>query len=237
VNLEESEALGCVLRFSVRDTGVGIPSDKLSAIFEAFTQGDGSTTRRYGGTGLGLAICSQLVKLMHGRIWVESEPGRGSAFHFTARFSVVDYPCGAAEVPDPTSIAESVRALRILVAEDNAVNQRVAQGMLEKMGHRVLLAVNGREAVEATRREHFDLVLMDCQMPEMDGFEATTAIRQFEAQLRQIETGLPPLPVIALTAHAMSGDRDRCISAGMNDYITKPIDAAQLAQVIEKYSG
>jgi CheY-like chemotaxis protein len=237
VEVVQSPGPDFVLRFSVRDAGIGIPSEKLSSIFESFTQAVGSTTRRYGGTGLGLAICSQLVSLMHGRIWVESELGSGSVFHFTAQFSVVEREPGAECVANSTFIAESVRALRILVAEDNAVNQRVAIGMLEKLGHSVLLARNGLEAVEATRRERFDLVLMDCQMPEMDGFEAAIAIRQFEAQLQQVEKGLPPLPVIALTAHAMSGDRDRCFSAGMNDYLAKPIEAAQLAEMIGKYSG
>ncbi|HEV1283967.1 MAG TPA: ATP-binding protein, partial [Bryobacteraceae bacterium] len=236
-NVEESPAPGRLLRFSVRDTGIGIPPEKLDSIFEAFMQADGSTTRRYGGTGLGLAICSQLASLMEGSTWVESEPGHGSVFHFTARFSVMDSEPGEARQPKPASIAASGRSLRILVAEDNAVNQRVAVRMLEKMGHNVLLAGNGREALEATQRERFDIVLMDCQMPEMDGFEATGAIRQFEARLRRIQEGRPPVPVIALTAHAMSGDRDRCLSAGMNDYITKPIDAAALAEVIEKYSS
>ncbi len=236
VNREESPAPGCVLRFSIHDTGIGIPPGKKTSIFDAFVQVDGSTTRRYGGTGLGLSICAQLVSLMHGAIWVESDPGSGSVFHFTAQFGVLESEPAAAGDSDPASIAKSVRALRILLAEDNSVNQRVALRMLQKMGHDVFLAGNGREALEAAQRERFDLVLMDCQMPEMDGFEATTAIREFEAQFRQVQEGRPHVPVIALTAHAMGGYRDLCLSAGMDDYITKPIDAAALAGVIEKYS-
>jgi CheY-like chemotaxis protein len=174
---------------------------------------------------------------MQGRIWVESKPGRGSVFHFTARFEELKSEPGKAVVSKPAALVESVRSLRILVAEDNAVNQRVTIGMLQKMGHDVVLTGNGQEALEATRRERFDLVFMDCQMPVMDGFEATSAIRQFEARLRRMDEGRPAVPVIALTAHAMTGDRDRCLSAGMNDYLSKPIDAAALAEVIGKYSG
>ena len=140
-----------------------------------------------------------------------------------------------ADTPATRSIAESTRSLRILLAEDNAVNQRVAQRMLQKMGHEVLVAGNGREAFEASQRERFDLVLMDVQMPEMDGFEATSAIRLFESQLRQAHEGRLPVPVVAMTAHAMSGDRDLCLAAGMDDYIAKPVDAGKLAGVIGKH--
>jgi signal transduction histidine kinase/ligand-binding sensor domain-containing protein/ActR/RegA family two-component response regulator len=235
VEMENSEGAGCCLRFSVHDTGIGIAHGKEASIFEAFVQADGSTTRRYGGTGLGLAICAQLVGLMQGKIWVESELGRGSVFCFTARFGVAEPGAAQADAPETPGIAESTRSLRILLAEDNAVNQRVAQRMLQKMGHEVLVAGNGREAFEASQRERFDLVLMDVQMPEMDGFEATCAIRLFESQLRQAQEGRPPVPVVAMTAHAMSGDRDLCLAAGMDDYIAKPVDAGKLAGVIGKH--
>jgi signal transduction histidine kinase/DNA-binding response OmpR family regulator/ligand-binding sensor domain-containing protein len=349
----------CSLRFSVRDTGIGIPDGKKAVIFEAFAQADGSSTRKYGGTGLGLAISSQLVLMMQGKIWVESTPGAGSAFHFTARFGVekptdrwiafpgepqglivddsatsrlvlgelmrewgvrartvgcgdaalaalkdaqfsfaivdsfmpgedtcellrhivqtvpanrvivlttigdnresgrlrelgiesyVAKPVNPAELYDAISrtwrqasppypqhpvveqFAESTRSLRILLAEDNAVNQRVAQRMLQKMGHDVVVAANGRAAVDEFTQNQFDLVLMDVQMPEMDGFQATAAIRVLERHLQRDGT-----PVVAMTAHAMSGDRENCLSFGMDDYLAKPIDAAALSAVIEKF--
>ncbi len=341
-----------LLRFSVHDTGIGIPAEKRALIFEAFAQADGSSTRKYGGTGLGLAICSQLVALMDGKIWVDSSE-RGSTFYFTARFgagvpapapamlpgepvallvddnatnrslllemldgwgvrakpapasgtlfdepppafAIVDAfmpgedtvalvhrilervpanrvilltttghnrdydrlrqmgiakfvakPVNPAELypvlcqmlvpgsPDvgataaAQSIAESTRPLRILLAEDNVINQRVAQRLLHKMGHAVELAVNGRVAVEKASHAPFDLILMDVQMPEMDGFEATAALRKMGMRA----------PIVAMTAHAMSGDREECLSAGMDDYIAKPVVADSLAALIEKVCG
>jgi signal transduction histidine kinase/CheY-like chemotaxis protein len=363
----------CLLHFSVRDTGIGIPADKLGLVFESFAQADGSTSRKYGGTGLGLTICQKLVGLMGGRIWVESEPGHGSTFHFTASLPrsleapaphappeavdlrglpvlVVDDnttnrrileellagwymrptgaengPAGLAalrraagegrpfplvlldammpgmdgfavarkikETPDlagatvlmissaaqladaarcrelglscylvkpvrqaelldairralagpevarrasvarrpeprPEAGSRSAVRLRVLVAEDNAVNQRLAVRLLEKAGHTVAVAGDGREALAALDREAFDLVLMDVQMPVMDGFEALAAIRQ-----REESTG-GRLPVIALTANAMKGDRERCLQAGFDDYVPKPLRAAQLFEAI-----
>ena len=349
---DAAEGAGCRLRFSVHDTGIGIPPEKRALIFEAFAQADGSTTRKYGGTGLGLAICSQLVALMNGKIWVESSE-RGSTFYFTARFgagdpapqpallpgepvalliddnatnrsllqemldgwgvrsapapasgalfdgelpptfAIVDAfmpgedtialvgrilertpagrviiltttgqnrdyerlrqlgiacfvpkPVNPAELfavlsrmllpvrpvppsPETAPIAESTRSLRILLAEDNVVNQRVAQRLLHKMGHAVELAGNGRAAVEGAARGSFDLILMDVQMPEMDGFEATAALRKMGIQT----------PIIAMTAHAMIGDREVCLAAGMDDYLAKPVAAASLAALIEKVCG
>ncbi|HJY82170.1 MAG TPA: response regulator [Candidatus Binatia bacterium] len=382
----------CVLHFSVRDTGIGIPPEKQRLIFEAFSQADSSTTRKYGGTGLGLAISSQLIALMGGRIWVESEVGKGSTFHFTARFGlqtgvglkaltepvdVKDLPvlvvddnatnrrileealtnwgmkpivvdggraalaemqraaasgkpvplalldammpemdgfdlaerikqqpelagatimmlssagqrgdaarcralgiaayltkpikqsdlldtiltvlhASSVETREPSprpqpSLPESQRRLHILLAEDNAINQRVAVGMLEKRGHTVVVAGNGKEALAAAERESFDLILMDVQMPEMDGFEAARAIREKEERarsplspqsavrspqdpgLRILEPGLLHIPIVAMTAHAMKGDRERCLEAGMDSYVSKPLQVQQLFEVI-----
>ncbi len=224
------------LHLTVCDTGIGIPPAQQQAIFEAFAQADTSTTRQYGGTGLGLAITRQLVGLMGGRLWVESTTGCGSTFHFTVRFNHQPEPM----VPPPPAAAPMWRSLpvlvaddnasnrRILLAEDNAVNQKFAVRVLEKRGYTVVVANNGKEVLAALTREPVDLVLMDVQMPEMDGFEATTAIRQQER-----ETGRH-VPIIAMTAHAMQGDRERCLEAGMDGYVSKPIHARELLAAIEQ---
>ncbi|MEP6936532.1 MAG: PAS domain S-box protein, partial [Chthoniobacterales bacterium] len=214
------------LHFSVSDTGIGIPAEKKEIIFEAFAQADTSTTREYGGTGLGLAISARLAGLMGGRIWVQSEPGEGSTFHFTARFGRAEAPVikSAAAIPAP---AEKGKTLRVLVAEDTLVNQRLATILLEERGHSVHIAPNGISALAALEQQAFDLVLMDVQMPEMDGIEATQAIRAQEMSSGQ------HLPIIALTAHALKGDRERCLQAGMDGYITKPIRPEELWQAIE----
>ena len=354
------------LRFSVIDTGIGIPFDKRETIFRAFTQGDGSTTRQYGGTGLGLTICQQLVDLMGGRIWVESQPQRGSTFSFVVTLPVSQRPVlvhvlpqpdelvnmstlvvddnatnrrilvellaswgmqavaaadsaeavqaadaasqpfalalidmnlpgssgieiarllrkskscaassmllltsldqpydraddvpvngylvkpiaqhalldairrviGARVTPDKEPLAPAVtpmraaRRLRVLVAEDNPVNQKLAQHLLERRGHTPILVTNGHDAVDAVREQQFDLVLMDLQMPEMDGFEATHSIRA-----RERETGVARIPIVALTAHAMHGDRQRCLDADMDGYVAKPIKPVELFEVIDR---
>ncbi len=235
----ESEA-GVLLHFRVRDSGIGIPKAKQEMIFEAFTQVDSSTTRNYGGTGLGLAITSRLVQLMGGTIWVESEPGQGSIFHFTSRFefpgvvprtadsgnpeAIRSVPAGAA-VP---SMSPGAQGMRILLAEDNAVNRKLATALLQKRGHQVVATENGREALNALERENFDLVLMDIQMPVLDGLDAIHAIRAKE------QSSGSHLPIIALTAHAMKGDRERCLAAGADEYVTKPIRTPDLLAAIDR---
>jgi len=226
-----------VLRFSVKDTGVGIPEDKLDLIFEPFAQADGSTTRKYGGSGLGLTISTRLVDLMSGRIWVESEVGKGSTFHFSARFVVLETPSiriKRAELEDgflPDGMNRARRTYRILLVEDNPVNQKLAVTMLGKRGHDVTVAPNGSEAIQAIDRESFDLALMDVQMPVMGGLEATASIRE-----RERESG-KHLPIIAMTARAMKGDREKCLAAGMDAYLTKPIQSKALFDAIESVMG
>ncbi|NUQ66398.1 MAG: response regulator, partial [Pirellulales bacterium] len=230
-----------LLHFTVSDTGIGIPADKRQYIFEAFRQSDSSTTRRFGGTGLGLAICSEFVSLMGGRIWVESEVGRGSAFHFLVPFALPEpsEPCAtpdrseaAGSTPEyrgspPLTQNERDCKLRILLAEDGPVNQEVAVGLLEMRGHSVAVAENGREAVEAFRREPFDVVLMDVEMPEMDGLTATAKIREME------RASGARIPIIAMTAHAQGGFRQQCLEAGMDDYISKPIQPEDLFRSLQ----
>ncbi len=227
VAVASEDAKSTELHFRVKDTGIGIPRDKQRRIFDAFTQADGSATRKYGGTGLGLSICSKLVRLMEGSIWVESEPGKGSAFQFVARFGKeiesarpgVHLAARQSEAP----LAPASRTpLRVLLAEDNFVNQKLAVRLLEKEGHSVVVAGNGREALAAMQESDFDAVLMDVQMPEMSGFEATAVIREKEKK-----TGKHQL-IIALTAHAMKGDRERCLEAGMDEYLIKPVQSDEL---------
>jgi len=231
VALEPASAPGStVLRFSVEDSGIGIPEDKHDLIFESFRQADGSVTRQYGGTGLGLAICRRLVELMNGRIWVESEVGRGSRFQFTAEFA--EPTEFVAECPEPQLEAvapgEMVRLQRprVLLAEDNAINRLVAARLLEKHGFTVATAEDGQAAVEAWQRGRFDLVLMDIQMPVLDGYQATAKIREIERQ-----TGIRT-PILALTANAMPEDRARCLAAGMDGYIAKPLQGQELIDAV-----
>jgi CheY-like chemotaxis protein/anti-sigma regulatory factor (Ser/Thr protein kinase) len=217
------------LHFSVRDTGIGIPLEQQQAIFEAFTQVDTSVTRQYGGTGLGLAITRQLVALMGGKLWVESTPGSGSTFHFTVRShrhpETVEPP--SISLPAIPPIQPPPARWRILLAEDNPVNQKLTVRILQKQGYTVVVANNGKEALATLHQEPVDLVLMDVQMPEMDGFEATARIRQQEQTTGQ------HLPIIAMTAYAMQGDRERCLQAGMDGYVSKPICTQELLVTIE----
>jgi signal transduction histidine kinase/ActR/RegA family two-component response regulator len=212
------------VRFAVRDTGIGVPAEKQDAIFEPFTQADNSTTRRYGGTGLGLSICNRLIALMHGKLELKSEPGSGSTFSFTARFPITTAPEPLAR-ETLCRLPRSLKKLRILVAEDNAINQRVALRLLEGMGHDVDVAFDGERAVAAIDRVAYDLVLMDCQMPKLDGYAATRAIRGLERGRR--------VPIVAMTANAMTDDRQRCLDAGMDDFLAKPVSKRQLYDLLE----
>jgi len=227
------EAQLCCCHFSVEDTGVGIAADQQAVIFGPFRQADASTTRRYGGTGLGLTISARLVELMRGRIWLESAADKGSTFHFTLRFAVADaagatpsHGVPGAQLPD--SARASGPALTVLLVEDNAVNRRLAELVLSRRGHAVVTAENGSVALEAVRRQRFDAVLMDVQMPGMDGIATTVAIREME----RLHGG--HLPILALTAHAMAGDRQRCLQAGMDGYLVKPIQPAALLEALER---
>ncbi len=207
-----------VCKFSVKDTGIGIPPEKQALVFREFEQADNTATRRFAGTGLGLAICGKLVQLLGGTIWLESEAGQGSTFYFTSRFAEVVTPSKPVPKPEKISVAiEDGRMLRILIAEDNAVNQRLALRLLERRGHSAVAVGNGKEAVRVSSGQSFDVILMDLHMPEMDGIEATRRIRRSEAL-----TGLH-VPIIAMTASAMKEDREACLAAGMDAYISKPI--------------
>ncbi len=222
-----------LLHFEVWDEGIGIPKDKHEAVFELFSQAETSTTRKFGGTGLGLAICKRLVEMMGGRIWIDSEVGQGSTFHFTAEFELM--LDGTGEGPKrhapivPEELVKDLKGVRVILSEDNLVNQKITVKMLEKKEMIVDTAVNGKEVIELLEKAPYDIVLMDCQMPEMNGFEATEAIRKDE------ETTGKHIPIIALTARAMHEDKQKCIDAGMDGYVAKPIDRQKLFHEIEKF--
>ncbi|MFP6864783.1 MAG: PAS domain-containing protein [Roseibacillus sp.] len=232
VDLKSDQGSEAMLRVEVRDTGVGVPLDKLKSIFEPFTQAEGSTARKYGGTGLGLSICRKIVALLDGEIWIESEEGHGSTFGFTARITVDEVsgaePSGSRKPVVLEKKPECMPVLEVLLVEDGRANQLVATRFLERRGHSVTLAENGREAVIAWENGHFDAILMDIHMPEMNGFEATHLIREGE------EAGSPRIPIIAMTANAMRGDREACLEAGMDDYLAKPVHATDLYEVLER---
>lgn len=216
------------LHFRVKDTGIGIPADRISYLFQPFSQVDASTTRKYGGTGLGLAICDRLVTLMGGKIWAESRLGQGSTFHFTIRAQQArELPMVGANKRTSVDAQMGQRhPLRILVAEDNPINQKVATHMLRRLGYRTDVVANGLEAVEAVRRQVYDVVLMDVQMPEMDGVEATQIIK------RDVLLEKKPR-IVAMTANALSDDRQRYLNAGMDDYISKPVNIDDLVAVLD----
>ncbi len=230
VSLVEESAEGALVRVAVRDTGIGIAPEAQAAMFEPFTQADASTTRRYGGTGLGLAIARRLVEAMGGQIGVESAPGQGSTFWLTLRLA----RNGAAEDVNPA--APPARAMpgrrgRVLVAEDNAINRLVVVGLLQSLGCEVETVEDGRQAAEAVGRGHYDLVLMDLHMPELDGFAATAAIRRREGADGQGRH----TPIVALTADALAGDAEKSRAAGMDDHLAKPLTRERLAAVLERW--
>ncbi|MDR1289767.1 MAG: response regulator [Planctomycetaceae bacterium] len=232
--------------FSVRDSGIGMSEPQLASLFQSFTQADASTTRKYGGTGLGLVICKNIVKMMKGEIWCESKLNNGSTFFFTAQFDIPEMSdmTSSTILPEPQTIQQSqsnkqqlqidvntlgsmMSGLRVLVAEDNRVNQMVMMELLRIRGCNVDIADNGRAAVDMVGRSDYDIVFMDIQMPEMDGIAAAKLIR--------LDNKYKELPIIALTAHAMSGDRELSLAAGMNDHLTKPIDPEKLYKTLSKW--
>ena len=234
--MSESEENGfAVIRFEIRDTGIGIPANRIDALFSPFTQVDGSTTRKYGGTGLGLAICKQLTELMGGKIGIISEEGKGSTFWFTAKFEKQTETTQTLDVSNGIVTRQPVaevtkRSTLILLVEDNIINQKVAQSILSKLGYKADVVANGLEAVRALEMINYDVVLMDCEMPEMDGFQATAMIRDPKSKVLNHK-----VPIIAMTANAMKGDREKCIEAGMDDYLSKPVNKEVLAAVLEKW--
>jgi PAS domain S-box-containing protein len=228
-----------IIRFAISDTGIGIPASRLSAIFAPFTQADASTTRKYGGTGLGLTICKQLAELMGGAIGVTSEEGKGSTFWFTAQFkkqseetlkAALEAATQTRMVKPDDVVGLNDHTARILLAEDNLINQKVAHHMLKSLGYTADLVADGQQAVEALTKINYDLVLMDCMMPNMDGFEASSIIRSQSSCVLDHN-----VPIIAMTANAMKEDRDKCLEAGMDDYVSKPVNKNVLAAVLEKW--
>ena len=231
VALDGDPSVPTALRFTVSDTGIGIPGEKLGRVFERFTQADSSTTRRFGGSGLGLTISKRLVELMGGRIWVESEVGKGSVFAFAVPFEIsvtTNRPTAAPVGMDPEL---PLPALRILLAEDSPDNCTITMAYLEDTPYQVEIAETGAIACDKFKVGHYDLVLMDRQMPVMDGLTATRTIRAWEQA-----NGRPPTPIIALTASALKGDREKCLAAGCTAFLTKPIKQEVLLQAIKERS-
>ncbi len=225
ITLVEKQNNDLILRVDVKDTGIGIALKDQDKIFDSFAQADGSTTRTYGGTGLGLSISKSLVLLLGGKIWLKSVPQEGSTFSFTIRATEGLVKNLEEEKRTPNTL-QKLPKLKILLVEDNEINQEIALEMLKNMGVQITLANNGKEGLQMFEKETFDLILMDIQMPVMDGLTATKNIRQSTSPLAQ------SIPIIAMTAHAMSGDKEKSLNAGMNDHITKPIDFNELHQIL-----
>ncbi|KAF0215133.1 MAG: hypothetical protein FD174_4234 [Geobacteraceae bacterium] len=234
VEIDSVDGAGLVLHCIVGDTGIGIPPDCIEKIFLPFTQVDGSLSRKYGGTGLGLSLVRDKVSALGGKVWVESEVGRGSRFHFTVKFGVPKgkstMTAAASDVFSAAAVTVSPRRnLRILMAEDSLVNQMMFSEMLEKNGHTVAVASDGRRALDAYRKGNFDLILMDIQMPEMDGYEATGMIRTLE------EGKGAHIPIIALTGSDFQGDEEKCLRAGMDGYLAKPLSERELMTTMARF--
>jgi CheY-like chemotaxis protein/HPt (histidine-containing phosphotransfer) domain-containing protein len=221
---------GFPLRVSVRDSGIGIAEDALPLLFQEFIQVDRSATRRFGGTGLGLAISRRIIEAMGGTIGVESRLGRGSTFWFDVALPLAETASLPEPAPEPGSVAAKMRPLRILVAEDNALNQQVALGLLGREGHAVEIAADGREAVEAVRIGHYDVVLMDVHMPELDGMAATREIRRLGGERGRV-------PIIALSASVLPSETEHCLAAGMDAHLPKPIDPRALAEALARHTA
>jgi PAS domain S-box-containing protein len=232
--VKSQDAEQVTLQFSVTDTGIGIAPEQRQRIFASFTQADASTTRQYGGSGLGLTISQKLVELMGGRIWVESQFGRGSTFCFTVRLKLQQEGVAEVGIPDrqvPKPLSPLTRSLRVLLAEDTPANQKLVIHVLTKRGHVVETACNGQQALDLIDQRDFDVNLMDVQMPVMDGFQATAAIRKLPDPRKA------RLPIIAMTAHALKGDDKRCMEAGMDAYIAKPLDTRELVRLVESLAN
>ena len=227
--LTSQAATGCEVQISVSDTGVGIASDKQTLIFSAFSQADNTITREYGGTGLGLTISNRLVGLMGGRLWVDSVAGQGSTFHFTLPLDAAEPPATSSTETAPAAPASPTKALHILLVEDHPINQLLVTTLLKKWGHTVVLANNGQEAVDLYATARWDLVLMDVQMPVMDGLQATALMRAQQADARRV-------PIIAITANAMSSDRDACLQGDMDDFLSKPMNSTALRAMLARHT-
>ncbi|MFN7933058.1 MAG: response regulator [Bryobacteraceae bacterium] len=229
VEQESKNDDAALLRISVSDTGVGIPDQQLKQLFEPFRQGDGSATRKHTGMGIGLALAKRLVECMNGSMGVVSKSGLGSTFHFNLPLGIDHTDPGdaapARHIPVAVADAEIFKGRRILLVEDNAVNQKLGAAMLEKFGARVDVAANGKEAVQMAEKLPYDVIFMDCQMPEMDGYEATSEIRRREVGRRRT-------PIFAMTAHAFRGDKERCLASGMDDYIPKPVNVDDIRNLL-----